>query len=217
MTIALLAPGLAPCGRGLGPLSAQPPGSVVAGATVTTHTLLRDLNVHVNSLDDRRIEVINGLPLCGGVQLAVDTTLVSALDSAGHARVYQRRAKGAALRIARWAKERTYREILSSHRCRLVVVSSRARSVPDGMQASCAAAYRARWSALISFAAARAYATSLLALPGAGAHNLDADVSDILADFVLRSARVQSAACARTLTGSATALHVGKLASTATA
>ena len=34
--------------------------------------------------DERRIEVIaNGLPLWGGEQLAVDTTLVSALTAAG--------------------------------------------------------------------------------------------------------------------------------------
>ena len=131
------------------------------------------MNAHVDGLDDRRIEVVaNGGGACS-LRL-IDTTLVSALDSAGHTRVYQRRAEGAALRLARRAKERTYREILSSHRCRLVVVGlevggrwsaeaaqfvslPRARSVPDDMQASCAAAYRGRWSALISFAAVRAY------------------------------------------------------------
>ena len=49
--------------------------------------------------------------LCGAGQLAVDTTLVSALDSAGRARVYH---EGAALRIVRRAKERTYHELVSS-------------------------------------------------------------------------------------------------------
>ena len=72
-----------------------------------------------------------------------------------------------------------------------------------------------RWSALISFAAARAYASSLLALPGTGAHNLDGPVPDV--SDVLGTARVQPAACARTLTVSTTALRVGRLASTATA
>ena len=39
--------------------------------------LVRDLNVQVDRQDDRRLEVVaNGLPLWGGVQLAVDTTLV---------------------------------------------------------------------------------------------------------------------------------------------
>ena len=46
---------------------------------MTTNTLVRDLNVAVSRLDDRRIEVIaNGLPLWNGAQLAVDTTIVSA-------------------------------------------------------------------------------------------------------------------------------------------
>ena len=85
-----------------------------AGATVATNVLLRDLNlVVVQRQDERRIEVIaNGLPLWSGAQLAVDTTLVSALDSAGQARRHQRSTAGAALRIARKAKERTYPELL---------------------------------------------------------------------------------------------------------
>ena len=54
-----------------------------AGAVVAMHTLVRDLDVGSVPGDDRRIEVIaNGLPLWGGMQLAVDTTLVSALSGA---------------------------------------------------------------------------------------------------------------------------------------
>ena len=46
--------------------------------------LVRDLNLQAARQDERRIEVIaNGLPLWGGSQLAVDTTLVSPLTSAG--------------------------------------------------------------------------------------------------------------------------------------
>ena len=54
-------------------------------ARVFTALLLPDLNVVVDRQDDRRLEVIaNGLPLWGGVQLAVDTTLVSPhADSVG--------------------------------------------------------------------------------------------------------------------------------------
>ena len=49
-----------------------------AGAIVATNILLRDLNVVAAHQNERRLEVIaNGLPLWGGVQLAVDTTLVS--------------------------------------------------------------------------------------------------------------------------------------------
>ena len=55
-----------------------------AGGTVATHVLARDLNVVPFCPDERRIEVIaNGLPLWGGGQLAVDTTLVSPLTAAG--------------------------------------------------------------------------------------------------------------------------------------
>ena len=86
-------------------------------------SLWKDLSVLVDRQDDRRLEVIaNGLPLWGGVQLAVDTTLVSPLDSLGRPRSHARRFRGAALRYARLAKERTYPELLRAPRCRLVVV-----------------------------------------------------------------------------------------------
>ena len=49
-----------------------------AGAAVATNVLVRDLNLQAARQDERRIEVIaNGLPVWGGSQLAVDTTLVS--------------------------------------------------------------------------------------------------------------------------------------------
>ena len=55
-----------------------------AGATVALNVLVRDLNLDPVRQDDRRIEVIaNGLPLWGGAQVAVDTTLVSPLTAAG--------------------------------------------------------------------------------------------------------------------------------------
>ena len=165
-----------------------------AGATVATNVLLRDLNLVVQRQDERRIEVIaNGLPLWSGAQLAVDTTLVSALDSAGQARRHQRSTAGAALRIARKAKERTYPELLRSAQCRLVVLGielggrwsteaaqfirlrarSRARAAPPLLRSSATAAYVTRWSALLSFAAARALAASLLSLPLAHTANVD--------------------------------------------
>ena len=85
---------------------------------------MRDLNIHPERLDDRCIEIIaNGLPLWGGAQVAVDTTLVSSLDASGAARWHQRQYQGAALRLACRAKERTYPEELRSQRCRLVVLA----------------------------------------------------------------------------------------------
>ena len=53
-----------------------------AGARVAV--LLRDLNLDAPALDDRRLEVVaNALPIWGGVQVAVDTTLVSPVRADG--------------------------------------------------------------------------------------------------------------------------------------
>ena len=59
-----------------------------AGGRVSTNVLLRDLDLHAPvAADGRRLEVaVVGLPLFGGAQLAVDTTLVSALHCDGTAR-----------------------------------------------------------------------------------------------------------------------------------
>ena len=82
-----------------------------------------DVNVPIRQ-DDRRIEVIaNGLPLWGGAQLAVDTTLVSTLTAAGLPRRVAGGTAGAALLTARRAKERTYPELCGSGHCRLTVVA----------------------------------------------------------------------------------------------
>ena len=135
-----------------------------AGAVVAMHTLVRDLNVGSVPGDDRRIEVIaNGLPLWGGMQLAVDTPSQ-----------------------ARRAKERTYPELLRpDSRCRLVVLAlevggrfspetvdfvqrlarARARSVPPRVRGAVSAAFARRWSSFLAAGASRAYAASLLALP----------------------------------------------------
>ena len=156
------------------------------GATVATNVLVRDLNVAPGRQDDRRIEVIaNGLPLWGGVQVAVDTTLVSPLTAAGEPRREGRRTAGAALRHVvlgietggRWCPEAaTFLRLLA--RCR-------ARSAPPPLQSARKFAYVLRWSALLAFAAARAFATSLLSLPLSGAANVDGDpplLSDLLAE-----------------------------------
>ena len=177
-----------------------------AGAAVALNVLVRDLNVDPARQDDRRIEVIaNGLPLWGGAQLAVDTTLVSPLTAAGLPRRAGGRTAGAALLTARRAKERTYPELCRSNRCRLTVIAleiggrwsaeaatfvrllarCRARSAPPPSRAAAISAFTLRWSALLSFAAARSFAASLLSLPLTGTANVDGELpplSDILAD-----------------------------------
>ena len=81
---------------------------------VAANVFFRDLNIIARRHDDRRIEVIaNGLLLWGGVQFAVDTTLVSALDARGRPRRHQCNTVG----IARANKERTYPELLCAPRC----------------------------------------------------------------------------------------------------
>ena len=85
--------------------------------------LVRDLNLQAARQDERRIEVIaNGPPLWGGSQLAVDTTLVSPLTSAGAPRRRSGATAGAALAEVRRSKERTYPEFERASRCRLVVL-----------------------------------------------------------------------------------------------
>ena len=177
-----------------------------AGATVALNVLVRDLNVNPVRQDDRRIEVIaNGLPLWGGAQLAVDTTLVSPLTAAGAPRRAGGRTTGAALLAARRAKERTYPELCRSSRCRLTVLAievggrwsaeaatfvrqlarCKARSAPPPSRAAAISAFTLRWSALLSFAAARSFAASLLSLPLTGTANVDGELpplSDMLAD-----------------------------------
>ena len=144
---------------------------------------MRDLSVVAERQDERRIEVIaNGLPLWGGVQLAVDTTLVSPLTAAGAPRRARGCTTGAALRLARQAKERTYPELCRSARSRLTVLAlevggrwsaeaagfvrqlarCRARAPPATARSAATSAYALRWSALISFAATRAFCASLL-------------------------------------------------------
>ena len=177
-----------------------------AGATVATNVLVRDLNLSAARHDERRIEVIaNGLPLWGGSQLAVDTTLVSPLTSAGLPRRRRGSTAGVALAEARRAKERTYPEFAAAHRCRLVVLGlevggrwsaeaatfirllarARARGAAPSQRAACIAAFVGRWSGFLSIAAARSFAASLLSLPISSTANLDGDaplLSDVLAD-----------------------------------
>ena len=168
--------------------------------------LVRGLNLQAARQDERRIEVIaNGLPLWGGSQLAVDTTLVSPLTSAGAPRRRSGATAGAALAEARRSKERSYPEFGRASRCRLVVLGievggrwsaeaanfvrllarARARTALPLQRAATIAAFVGRWSGLLSVAAARSFAASLLSLPISNTANVDGEsplLSDVLAD-----------------------------------
>ena len=138
--------------------------------------------------DNRPLEVVvDGLPLFGGAQLAVDTTLVSTLKGNGEPRRGAADRDGVALAAARRVKERTYPELVDSgRRARLVVfvlevggrwseevkifirllARARVRSEPRLLQRRLEQAWRLMWYAIISCAAARSFAASLWGLRG---------------------------------------------------
>ena len=141
-----------------------------AGARVRFNAFLRDMNVNVAATDERRIEVLaQDLPCFEGAQLAVDTTLRCVLSSAGEPHPNTADVDGAALVVAREDKERTYPELTTSRRCRLVVVAVetggwwsseavdfarqlafvKAREVPSFMQFS-TLAWERRWTRMLS-------------------------------------------------------------------
>ena len=160
-----------------------------AGGRVTTNVLLRELDGLMNEADGRRLEVVaDGLPLFGGAQLAVDTTVVSALRSDGTAIPRAAHTAGVALEAARRRKERRYPELVGPRaRSRLVVFGvevggrwsgesqsfisqlarARARGEQPILRRRAEQAWRIRWGSMVSCVVARAVASSLLGLPRA--------------------------------------------------
>ena len=189
---------------GAGPSSALLPASAEeVRATVALNVRLRDLNVDAARQDERRIEVIaNGLALWGGAQLAVDTTLVSPVTSAGAPRrsalpalhpLSRAKPRSAPTQSSDSLRDASLSSSLSSSvaagALKLPPLSdfsrASARAPPRLPPAVPVSAFAARWSALLSFAAARAFAASLLSLPLGGTTNVDGEpplLSDILAE-----------------------------------
>ena len=159
------------------------------GGRVRTNVLVRDLDLGVmNHLDGRRLEVIaDGLPLFGGVQLAVDTTLVSALRGDGMPRIGANRHAGVALREGAH-KERTYPEFAredwegqtggacwrsggGGRRGRwssetqdflCALAKAEARSAPLLLRSKVHSAWLRRWRRILACTAAKAFTASLL-------------------------------------------------------
>ena len=97
-----------------------------AGGRVRTNTFVREMDVlDVDSGDGRQLEVVvDGLPLHGGAQVVVDTTLVSARHCDGRPRRGAADRVGVAFTAARKTKERRYPEFVSARaRVRLVVLA----------------------------------------------------------------------------------------------
>ena len=168
-----------------------------AGGRVTLNMMVRDMDLAVpHAHDTRRLEIVaDGLPLFGGTQLAIDTTLVSTLHCDGSARRGAAHRDGVALVTARRKKERTYPELIGPHaRARLVVLAgevggrwsdetrsflcqlarAKARSEPSILRGRAEQAWRLRWASTLACSAARAFAASLLNLRVGG--GVDGDV-----------------------------------------
>ena len=143
---------------------------------------LRDLDLGAMNVQDvRRLEV-DGSPLHGGAQLAVDTTNVSALHCDGTSQQGAANVDGVRLLEARRRKERTFPELAPRSRCRLVVLANevggrwstealvflrllaraKARSEPPLMRMRAQQAWKLRWLSILACASARAVAVSLL-------------------------------------------------------
>ena len=157
-----------------------------AGGRVRTNMFVRDMDLDVPVGDGRRLEVVvDGLPLHGGAQLAVDTTLVCALHADGRPRRGAAIQDGVALRAARRKKVATYPELVGPHsRAKLVVLGvevggrwseetrtflsrlakARARTELPLMRRRAEQAWRMRWGSMLACAAAKAVASSLLDL-----------------------------------------------------
>ena len=136
-----------------------------AGAGVTTHVLVSDLNLTGSTTGGLKSS-LTGFRCTMGHKLAVDTTMVSPLTS-GQPRPQGCQPGSPALRAARKAKERTYPELVRGNRCRLVVLAievggkwgheaaeflrllaqARNRSVPYVLRTAAIQASIARWSA----------------------------------------------------------------------
>ena len=148
---------------------------------MATNMFVRNMDLGApNAADNRRLEVVvDGLPLFGGVQLAVDTILVSAVQGDGVPRRGAKIRDGVALASARRKKARTCPELVAAGaRARLVVLAlevggrwsqeantfvkllakAKVRSELAVVQRRMEQAWRLRWSSILACAAARAFA-----------------------------------------------------------
>ena len=104
----------------------QPPGCAGGWEKGAHQRLLRDMDLGpIDPLNARRLEVeVDRLPLFGGAQLAVDTTLVSPLTRDGAAKPRAATMSGAFLELPRLRKEARYPELVGNQcRARLVVLA----------------------------------------------------------------------------------------------
>ena len=157
-----------------------------AGARVTTNVMVRDLDLAISqqALDGRRLEVVaDGLPLFGGVQLAIDTMLVSPVranvlldvvrpnmmecpwqQQDGEKNELTQNWWVFARELGLWSSLAKLSGETSSF-LRLLA-AAKARPEPPILRKRAECAWRSRWAAILSCAAARAFARSLSNIRG---------------------------------------------------
>ena len=142
---------------------------------VRTNVLVRDLDLGVmNHLDGRRPEIIaDGLPLFGGVQLAVNTTLVSwhcgkhVFVKSAHT-LNSRERVGARLVVlagevgCKWSETQDFLCALAE---------ALARSAPPLLKSKIHSAWLRRWCRILACTSAKAFAQCLSSCGRGHAHN----------------------------------------------
>ena len=157
----------------------------------------------------RRLEVLaTGLPLFGGVPLAVDATVVSALHANGTAWSRAHECAGTALDRAHDKKSDVYSDVETSSVVRLTTLAcevggrwseqcqnvieqlayARSREAPHFLQVAAKHAYASRWWALLSCAQQDAVAATLIQDGVVLFDRCDSplsDITDLLSDRLL--------------------------------
>ena len=148
-----------------------------------TNVFLGDMNLpSIRPQDTRKLEVVvHGLPLYHGAQVGIDATIVSPVRGDGMPRPGADRKDGIAIRDAVRKKQRRYRELTGTQRCRLVVAAvevggrwqkesyqflvhmakAKAQQAPAILRTALTAAWVRRWTGMLAHAAMTALADSL--------------------------------------------------------
>ena len=89
-----------------------------AGAVVLKNQTLAELRIEgVSPMDDRKVEIVaKNLPLCHGLPLVCDASLVSPLQANGVARPRAAHEPGVAIKDVEEVKATTYPELVTSSR-----------------------------------------------------------------------------------------------------
>ena len=146
--------------------------------------MLRDMGLPgILATDRRQIEILaTGLPLCAGIPVAVDATLVSPLHADGRPWAKADVEAGCSIARAEAKKGQTYSELVESPCVRLLTLAcetggrwsqqcadvlaqlafTRARAAPQHLQLATRTALVGRWWALLSVAQQDALAATLV-------------------------------------------------------